>query len=146
MNQVKIKLGPGATMPTKAYGSGAAGFDLYAAKDVEIRTDMINTVSTEVYLEIPKGFVGLIWDKSGMGAAGCKVYGGVIDSDYRGEVRVMLSKVEDANGRGGNMYIEKGGKVAQILFQRVEDVALEQVDELSVTVRGEKGFGSSGRC
>lgn len=153
----------GAHRPYRAT-SGAAGFDLYwSPKDAkEARQIELNLLdedrtkegvwvgprgysrydfSTGVAFAIPPGMVGLVFSRSGHGfkydvrLANCV---GVIDSDYRGEVLVRLTA--DA----GSMFVKPGDAIAQIVFVRHE-TELEEVSELSATVRGNQGFGSTGR-
>jgi deoxyuridine 5'-triphosphate nucleotidohydrolase len=136
------KLDPRAIAPTKAH-SGDAGYDLYCLEEVDFVSGQIADVSTGIALEIPPGHVGLIWDRSSMGA---KVFGGVIDAGYRGEIKLKLGFLK-SNVDSGTYYGIKllaGAKVAQILIQKVEDLPLEEVEELSETIRGDKGFGSTG--
>jgi len=92
-------------------------------------------------MEISDGFVGLIWDKSGLSHKhGLKTLGGVIDAGYRGEIKIGIINL------GTKKYIlEKGHKVAQMIIQKRELCEIEEVAELSDTVRGEGGFGSTGK-
>lgn len=118
-----------------------AGMDLCSTERVVLVPGIPATISTGIALEIPEGYVGLIWDKSGLSVRnGLKVLGGVIDAGYRGEVLVGMINLSQ------NDYIfEIGNKVAQILFQKIEHVTVEVVDELADSDRGETGFGSSGK-
>jgi dUTP pyrophosphatase len=136
------KVNRAATFPTKAYKS--AGYDLYSIEDVRLDSEKIVSVKTGIAIKIPEGYVGLIWDKSSRGKQGVKVYGGVIDADFRGEIEVMLGIVNKYTDGQTSMYIPAGSKVAQLLIQKVEDCELIEVAELDATERGEKGFGSSG--
>lgn len=142
---IKIKkLHPDAIVPT--YGTqGAACFDLYACcwKDRRIEPDDDETIHTGLAFEIPKDHVMLIFPRSGLAAK----YGinllnctGVIDSDYRGEVMIMLR-----NNGSDEFCIEKSQRIAQAMILPVQQVAFEVVDELSDTQRGAGGFGSTGR-
>ncbi len=139
--QVKLKIKkihPSAVMPsyTKA---GDAGLDLSAVEGGEIQPQSRAKFGTGVAFEIPAGYVGLIWDRSGMSTKkGVKTLGGVIDSGYRGEIVVALANVSDVP-----VQIMKGDKIAQILIQKIETAQIEISNELSETQRGETGFGSS---
>lgn len=98
-------------------------------------------MGTGIAFEIPVGYVGLIWEKSGLSHTyGIKLFGGVVDSGYRGEVKVGMMNLSDQP-----FTFEKGHKIAQMLIQKVEAPEIIEVDELSNTARGEKGFGSTGR-
>jgi dUTP pyrophosphatase len=97
-------------------------------------------IKTGIAIEIPKGFVGLVWPRSGLAIKkGVSVLAGVIDSSYRGEIGVVL-----LNTNYDDLIIKKGDKIAQLLIQPIETVNIEEVKELSDTERAENGFGSSG--
>lgn len=134
------KLHPDAKMPK--YGHpGDAGFDLCAIKNTFVGRGEWFKVPTGIAIEIPDGYVGLIWDKSGVSVKhGIKVIAGVIDSTYRGEIFIAV-----ANLRDKDYLFEKGDKVAQMIIQKKETVDFEEVDELSETKRGSDGFGSTGK-
>lgn len=134
------KLDEGATTPTKANLSDA-GWDLYSLEDVEIPPVSRSLIKTGISLQIPKGFVGLIWPRSGLAVkSGIDVFAGVVDSGYRGDVGVCLY-----NSSSEAVNVKKGDRIAQILFQPVPYFQLTEVSELSSSERGEDGFGSSGR-
>ena len=98
-------------------------------------------VGTGIRLEIPGGHVGLIWPRSGLAVKkGIDCGAGVIDSCYRGEIKVLLF-----NHSNTEFQIEPGDRVAQILIQKVERVQFIPVNELSETTRSEQGFGSTGK-
>jgi dUTP pyrophosphatase len=130
--------GPGA-LPR--YGSdAAAGADLVAAEAVVLQPGERAAVATAIHLELPPGHVGLVWPRSGLALKhGIDTLAGVIDSDYRGEVRVVLVN----HGREA-FTIAPGDRVAQLLVQRVERAAFVAVDDLESTARGAGGFGSTG--
>ena len=142
---VKVKkLDDRAILPT--YGSAcAAGADLYALVDEESLTIAAGEtvlVSTGLSVEIPEGYVGLIYARSGLAtkkglAPANKV--GVIDSDYRGEVKVALF-----NQSGKAQTIAAGERVAQLVIAPYLAVEYQQAEELSDTARGAGGFGSTG--
>lgn len=140
---VKIKkLSENATIPT--YGSPfAAGADLYSAmNETTIAPHTTTLIKTGISLEIPVGFAGLIYARSGLAskrglAPANKV--GVIDCDYRGEVMVALHNHSDIP-----QTIAKGERIAQLVITPYVVAEFEETDELSNTVRGEGGFGSTG--
>lgn len=145
MNSIRVKkLRPDAILPT--YGSvEAAGADLYACLDesVTIQPGEIFWVPTGIALEVPKGCAGLVYARSSMGAKrglapANKV--GVIDSDYRGEIRVVL-----LNHSKQPQILQPGERVAQFIITPVLMPAYEEVAELTDTDRGTGGFGSTGR-
>ena len=137
---LKIKRLGDTKIPTYHY-EGDAGLDLYSAQEVTVLPGKKVGVKTGVALAIPEGYVGLIWDKSGISMKhGLKTLGGVVDSGYRGEIIVgMVNLSEEA------YTFAQGDKVAQMIIQRKESVSIEEVLELDDTHRGEKGFGSSGK-
>ena len=125
-----------------AYGSeAAAGADLRAAEEVTLRPGERAAVATGVHLEIPPGHVGLVWPRSGLAVRhGLDTLAGVIDSDYRGEVRVVL-----VNHGTEPVVLARGDRIAQLLIQRVERAVFRKADSLDETGRGQGGFGSTGR-
>ena len=133
------KLDLNAKLPTRAH-TDDAGFDLYANENCTLYENETATIKTGIALAIPKGCVGLIWDKSGLAAGGLKTAGGVIDAGYRGEIKVVV-----INLSGDIYHIAQGQKIAQLLIQQIETPALEEVGALeNNTERGLGGFGSSG--
>jgi dUTP diphosphatase len=132
--------GPG-TPP--AYGSdAAAGADLRAHEALDLLPGARAAIPTGVHLQIPPGHVGLVWPRSGLAVRhGIDTLAGVIDSDYRGEVRVVL-----VNHGAEAFRIEPGDRIAQLLVQRVERVAFARAESLDETARGEGGFGSTGKA
>jgi dUTP pyrophosphatase len=123
------------------YGSdGAAGADLHASEALVIASGERAAVPTAIHVELPPGHVGLVWPRSGLALRhGIDTLAGVIDSDYRGEVRVVL-----VNHGREPFRIEPGDRVAQLLVQRVERAVFVAEDALGETERGTGGFGSTG--
>ena len=142
---VKIKLlRENATCPSYQSAS-AAGADLYAAIDEALTIEAGQTVLVPagIAMEIPEGFVGLVYARSGLAtkkglAPANKV--GVIDSDYRGEIMVALH-----NHSNKSAEIEAGERIAQIVLTPYLTAQFEIADELSSTERGAGGFGSTGK-
>ena len=136
--QIK-KIKAGAKIPKYAM-KGDAGMDLYSIEDVILKPGERTACSTGIAMKIPGGYVGLIWDKSGIAFKnGIKSMGGVIDSNYRGEIKVILINLSKKNYK-----INKGDKIAQILIQRTGRFIIEKVEKLDNTNRRERGFGSTG--
>ncbi len=134
------KIKPNAIIPSYAH-QGDAGMDLYTCKEVIIPPKKKMIVSTGIAMEIPEGYVGLIWDKSGLAVHhGITVLAGVIDAGYRGEIGVPIFNTSNVA-----YTFEAGDKMAQMLIQSIEIPTLVEVDELSDTDRGTKGFGSTGK-
>ena len=141
---VKIKkLNEKAVIPT--YGSPySAGADLYSAMDeITIAPGETVLVKTGIALELPVGYAGLIYARSGLAskrglAPANKV--GVVDCDYRGEVMVALH-----NHSNIPQTVAAGERIAQLVVAPYIVAEFEETDELSETVRGEGGFGSTGR-
>lgn len=133
------KLHPEARLPKYAT-PGDAGMDLFALGTFTFAPGTSKTIATGIAVEIPEGYVGLIWDKSGLGSIGLKVMGGVIDSSYRGEIKVRLMHT-------GTAYHEfnTGDKVAQMLIQPLICADIVESSMLSESKRGSKGFGSTGK-
>lgn len=119
---------------------GDAGYDICSYERAIIYPEEMRLFKTEVYLEIPNGYVGIIKEKSGLACSkNIGAGAGVIDSGYRGEVIVLLRNMSDKY-----VEIEAGQKIAQILFFKSEYFNLIHIDKLSDSERGEKGFGSTG--
>ena len=145
MNPVHVKiLRDGAKLPT--YGTaGAAGADLYACVDAPVTIQPGETVfiPTGIALEVPEGCAGLVYARSGLAckrglAPANKV--GVVDSDYRGEIRVGLTNLSDTP-----YTVQPGDRIAQLAVMPVVQAELERVDSLDETGRGTGGFGSTGK-
>ena len=120
-----------------------AGADLIASEDVTLLPAEWRLVGTGVRVAIPVGFAGFVHSRSGLAALhGVSVLNapGVIDSDYRGEVKVNLH-----NSGMFPVEIRKGDRIAQLIIQRVERPTLVPVKTLGATVRGDGGHGSTGR-
>lgn len=131
---------PDAIMPTRG-SEHAAGIDLYASEDKYVKPQSVGIVSTGVHVEIPTGWYGRIADRSSMAMLEWRVGGGVIDSDYRGELKIMLY-----NHAQYDRTIARGNKVAQLILEKIPDnIALVRVQTLDSTKRGEAGFGSTGK-
>jgi len=119
---------------------GDAGMDIFSAEETIIKAGERKSIRTGIKMGLPEGFVGLVWDKSGLALKnGIKTMAGVIDSGYRGEIGIVLTNLS-----GQDYKIEKGQKIAQMLVQKVERVEIEETKELSETKRGADGFGSTG--
>lgn len=132
---------PTAEMPTRAHPTDA-GLDLRAAEDVTIHGGDIFTIGTGVAVAIPEGHVGLLFGRSSLATT----YGiqlangvGVIDPDYRGEIKVALRKIGKAMKR-----INRGERIAQLVIVPCVIPTLDVVPTLPETVRGAGGFGSTG--
>ncbi|HEX6200182.1 MAG TPA: dUTP diphosphatase [Thermoanaerobaculia bacterium] len=139
------RLPHGRDLPLPAAASpGSAGVDLRAAveEDLVIRPGERVLVPTGLVLEIPPGFEGQVRPRSGLALEhGLTLANppGTIDSDYRGEVRVILIHLGDAP-----VTVSRGDRVAQLVVARVEAVEWEEADELEGSERGDGGFGSTG--
>lgn len=140
---VKVKrLSDDATMPT--YGSsGSACFDLYAAHYATVYEAAALAIGTGLAFEIPTGHALMLYSRSGHGKLGVRLANcvGVIDSDYRGEVKVMLAN----DGYEGAYTVKKGDRIAQGMIVKAPVVLLVETAELSETKRGAGGFGSTGK-
>jgi len=132
------KLHKDAIIPTYAH-NGDAGADLYSIEDTSIEPNQQKLFRTGLAMEVPNGHTGFIWDKSGLAAKhSIHCLAGVIDSDYRGEIGVVLINL------GKDKYeVKKGQKIAQIVFQPVYQAKFHTVDSLEETIRSIDGFGST---
>ena len=142
--QVKIKkLSSDAVIPTYAK-DGDAGMDLVATSIIS-ETDTQITFGIGLALEIPKGFVGLIFPRSSVRKTRLMLSNcvGVVDSGYRGELQATFNKVNQ-NSIADNDY-KVGDRIAQIMIIPHPPIEFEEADELSDTERGDGGFGSTGK-
>jgi len=142
MIKVKIKkIKDNAIIPKYAH-QGDAGVDLYSTEDYILKSGERILVSTGIKIAVPEGYEAQVRPKSGLavkhGISICNTPG-TVDAGYRGEVGVIV-----INHNNENFNIEKGKKIAQMVFNKVEEAEFEEVDELEETTRGEGGFGSTG--
>lgn len=142
LNPIKIKvkkLSQDAKIPTLGTFH-AAGFDLYSSEDTFLEPGETKAISTGIAIEVPEGKVCLFWDRSGMGFKGIHRFSGVIDSDYRGELKIVLH-----NHTKFPYEIKKHDRICQALIQDYYTPEFEETDNLSDTKRGEGRFGSTGK-
>ena len=139
--RLKVKrLHKDAVLPTQAKKNDAA-IDISSCEELVLKAGEKNIVRTGISVAIPEGHAGFVWDRSGL-AANNSIHSmaGVVDSGYRGEIKVVLINLGKEDFR-----IEKGMRIAQMAIQQVSSVDIEEVKELDVTERGSGGFGSTGR-
>jgi dUTP pyrophosphatase len=130
-----------AVIPTYV-SSGSSGADLFSIVDKDIPSHTFALIPTGITIEIPEGIEAQIRPRSGLALKyGVTVLNtpGTIDSDYRGEVKVIL-----INHGTNSFSVRKGMRIAQIVFSGVRTVTFEETDELDTTERGDGGFGHSG--
>lgn len=130
-----------ARLPERAY-TGDAGLDLAACEPVSLGPGERAVVPTGLAVAIPEGYAGFVQPRSGLAARhGITIVNapGLIDSGYRGEIQVVLLNTD----RDEAFTAEPGERIAQLVVLAVPEVALLEVDELSESVRGARGFGSS---
>jgi dUTP pyrophosphatase len=130
-----------AVMPDRAY-EGDAGLDLAACERHELGPGERAVVGTGLAVEIPAGYAGFVQPRSGLAAKhGITILNspGLVDSGYRGEVRVILLNTD----RAETFVVEPGMRIAQLVVQAVEPVEPDEVGELAESERGARGFGSS---
>ncbi len=133
------KLSATATIP-KYIHPHDAGMDLYSDETINIQPGERKLIPTGIAMAIPSGYVGLIWDKSGIATNhGLKTMAGVIDSGYRGEIKILIHNLSSQP-----YTVQAGTKIAQMLIQPVVHNEIVEVNELDDTSRGEGGFGSTG--
>jgi len=142
MLNVRIKkLSKDAVIPSYAH-KGDSGMDIYSIEDKIINPREFELISTGIALSIPYGYEAQVRPKSGLAAKnGITILNtpGTIDCHYRGEIMVICINL------GKSPYnVEKGKKIAQIVFNKVEEAEFEEALELDDTTRGSRGFGSTG--
>lgn len=137
---IKIKKLIGSAVLPKYAGPNEAGMDFYANEQAIIEPNQRKIISTGIAMAIPYGYVGLLWDRSGLAAKnGLKTMGGVIDSTYRGEIKIIIHNLSTER-----FVVEPGMRIAQMLIQPVEQREMVEVNELEETERSTGGFGSTG--
>lgn len=142
--KIKVKLDPGAIMPTRAHSTDA-GLDLYSPVNAFVPARCLpeeNSVciDTGVHVQIPEGYVGMIKSKSGLNVNNGITSEGVIDSGYTGSIVVKLYNHGDRS-----VKIKAGQKISQLVLLPIITPDLELVDDLEATERGSGGFGSTGK-
>jgi dUTP pyrophosphatase len=145
MNDIKVKIinKSGSDLPHYAT-SGAAGMDLRAfiKEPVILKSLERKLISTGLFIEIPDGYEGQVRPRSGLAikhGLTCLNSPGTVDSDYRGELKVIL-----INLSAEEHTIHNGDRIAQIIFSKVQKATLQPVDKLETTLRNEGGFGHTG--
>ena len=143
LKMLKVKIKKIADVKTPLYAhKGDSGMDLYAAEDYLLKPMERKLIATGIKIAVPYGYEAQIRPKSGLAIehgishANCV---GTIDAGYRGEIKIPMINLSDKAYK-----IEKGKKVGQMVFAKVEEAILEEDDELDETTRNEKGFGSTG--
>ncbi|HEY3871008.1 MAG TPA: dUTP diphosphatase [Actinocrinis sp.] len=138
-----VRLDPGLPLPTYAH-PGDAAVDLCTAEDAVIEPGERATLPTGLAIALPDGYAAFVLPRSGL-AARCGVAlvnsPGTVDAGYRGEVKVIVVNLD----RNAPVALHRGDRIAQLVVQRVERVRFHEVSELPGTLRGESGFGSTGR-
>ena len=130
-----------AISPYKSY-PGSAGYDIFSIESVTIEPGSRRLIATGVSLEVPEYYYIRVAPRSGLSVKGIDVGAGVVDSSYRGEVKVLL-----INNSKESYNVQEGDRIAQLIMERcgnADITILEYYDELSMSERGENGFGSSG--
>jgi dUTP pyrophosphatase len=143
--QVKIKkLSHSAVIPTYAK-IGDAGMDMVATKVINENLGSI-TYGTDIAMEIPEGFVGLIFPRSSIRKTNLQLSNsvGVVDSGYRGEIQATFNKIQGIDNIERDSY-KIGDRICQITIIPYPPIEFEEVEELNNTERGEGGFGSTGK-
>ena len=136
------RLRPDAVLPERAY-HGDAGLDLAACERVELAPGERAVVCTGLAVAIPEGYAGFVQPRSGLADRhGISIVNspGLIDSGYRGELKVILINSDSARA----FIVEPGMRIAQLVVLEVPELELTEVDELPATERGVRGHGSSG--
>ena len=132
------RLDPGSTLPTRG-SSQAAGLDIFSIEEVVIEPKQRSLVRTGLAVAIPEGYYGRVAPRSGLATQkGLDVLAGVIDSDYRGEVRCLLYNTGEEP-----IHLPAQSKICQLIIEKIITPAAVWVEELSNTDRGSGGFGST---
>ena len=131
-----------AKLPVKNQ-EGDMGYDIFSDEDITLTTNKKDKISTGIAIELPKGYGAFLVGRSGLTSKTLlRINLGVIDNGYRGELHIMNDIIY--KGSNETVRIEKGDKIAQMIILPIFDGEVVEVDEVSETDRGDKGFGSSG--
>jgi dUTP diphosphatase len=142
MIEVKIKK-KNPEIPTPQYKTtGSAGCDICASENIIVPWGSSVLVPTGIFLEVPEGYECQVRPRSGLALKGITLMNspGTVDSDFRGEMMILL-----VNHSNVNYSVNKGDRIAQLVFAPVTQATFEEVDELSETARGTGGWGSTGK-
>lgn len=135
-----VRVTHGATLPVRAH-SDDAGLDLFGLEEVTLSPREGKVARTGIAIALPKGYVGMVADRSSMAKRGVKTAGGVIDAGYRGELHIVLWNISNEP-----VSLKAGERIAQLLIFPIATPAVKEVKEFDhETARGTKGFGSSGK-
>jgi len=133
------KLVVNARTPTRG-SKFSAGYDLYSAENITVKAKNRSLVSIGLAIKVPEGYYGRIASRSGLAVKyGIDVGAGVIDSDYTGPVKVLLFNHGDED-----FVVSEGDRVAQLIIEKIGHLNINVVNELTETIRGSGGFGSTG--
>ena len=134
-----VKLSPKGMAPKRST-PGSAGYDLHSAEDCAVMPGSSRLISTDIAIAIPSGHYGRIAPRSSLAINYCiDIGGGVIDSDYRGNVKILLF-----NHGEYHFAIRSGDRIAQLILERISAPEVIEVSSLDETSRGSGGFGSTG--
>lgn len=143
--KINVVLLNGACMPSKAHEDDA-GFDLYVPAglpdgQIEIDCNAPVTISTQLRVEIPNGYVGLVMPRSSMSRRGLVTFIGVIDSGYTGVIQICMQNINQKE----KAFVYSGERIAQLVIVPIAKFGLVEVDFIADTERGNGGFGSTGK-
>ena len=140
MSSFQVKLNyEDAQAPTRG-SDEAAGYDLYSYESETVVPKQIKLIDTGISIRVPEGTYGRIAPRSSVSKKGILINAGVIDRDYRGPVKVMVHNLSN-----NDYVIKKNDRIAQLILEKIKTPPVELVEELDDTVRGEGGFGSTGK-
>jgi dUTP pyrophosphatase len=136
-----VKLDKDARIPVRSNPTDA-GADLFSTEATMIHPGERKTVGTGISMEIPEGLYGRVAPRSGLAAKhGVDVLAGVVDSSYRGEIKVVLLNTDKHN----TFHVEKGDRIAQIIIESHFNLPFVECENLGDSIRGSGGFGSTGK-
>lgn len=140
MSSFQVKLNYEDSQEPTRGSDEAAGYDLYSYESETVVPKQIKLIDTGISIRVPEGTYGRIAPRSSVSKKGILINAGVIDRDYRGPVKVMVHNLSN-----DNYVINKNDRIAQLILEQIKTPPVELVEELDNTVRGEGGFGSTGK-
>ena len=140
MSSFQVKLNYEDSQEPTRGSDEAAGYDLYSYESETVVPKQIKLIDTGISIRVPEGTYGRIAPRSSVSKKGILINAGVIDRDYRGPVKVMVHNLSN-----NDYVIKKNDRIAQLILEKIKTPPVELVEELDDTVRGEGGFGSTGK-
>ena len=140
METLKVKRNNANACLPKRQSNGSAGYDLYSCETAIVNAQSWKLINTGLSITVPNETYGRVAPRSGLSLKGICIGAGVIDSDYTGNIGVVMY-----NHGNSDFEVNIGDRIAQLIIEKIATPLVEEVNEINQTQRGEKGFGSTGQ-